>query len=222
MTNFTQMRNNMITGQFLPGLIKSKKILDIFESLPRENFLPEKFRMLAYSDLNIKIRNKRYIPSPFIIAKILEEIKFKGSEMILLIGSNVGYEATIISKLGDTVIAIEEDIEMKKLADKNIKDFNIENIVLINNKHHLGHKKLGPYDAIISLDPLLTLSNDLLSQLAEGGKLLYFERQDVNLNETKLSIFHNIKNKFIKQQLFDLNLPCPINTKIHNSKFNFS
>ena len=124
MTNFTQMRNNMIAGQFLPGLIKNSKVLDVFESMSRESFLPEKYKMISYSDLNIKIKNNRYIPSPFNMAKILDAIKFSGLEMVLLIGSNTGYEAAVISKIFNAVVALEEDKEMKLFAEKTAKHFN--------------------------------------------------------------------------------------------------
>ena len=153
MNNFMQMRQNMIVGQFLPGLIKNKKIIEFFGNIPRELFLPDQFQSLAYSDLNIKISNNRYVPSPFNTAKIFQEAELKGTEMILLIGANLGYEAVVVSKLVDTVVAIEENIDMKNKADANIKKVNAENVLLLSNKHRLGHKKLGPYDLIITLEP---------------------------------------------------------------------
>ena len=53
MTNFSQMRKNMILGQFLPSSIKNNKILKIYETLEREKFLPKYHESIAYSDLNI-------------------------------------------------------------------------------------------------------------------------------------------------------------------------
>ena len=55
MTNFPQMRKNMILGQFLPESIKDKKVLKAYETIAREKFLPDQFKPIAYSDLNIKI-----------------------------------------------------------------------------------------------------------------------------------------------------------------------
>ena len=92
--------------------------------------------------------------------------------------------------------------------------------MFINNDHKLGHKKLGPYEIIISLDPLLEITSVLLQQLSENGKLYFFERQNEMLSESKLSVIYKIKNKFMRQQLFDLNTPCLIKQE-ESVKFNF-
>jgi protein-L-isoaspartate(D-aspartate) O-methyltransferase len=221
MINFMQMRQNMIAGQFLPGLIKNKKIIEFFGNTPRELFLPDQYQSLAYSDLNIKISNNRYVPSPFNTAKIFQEAELKGSEMILLIGANLGYEAAILSKLVDTVVAIEENIDMKKKADANIKKVNAENVLLLNSNHRLGHEQLGPYDLIISLEPQNFIESTLLDQLSEGGKFFYCEKQNINLNEGKLNVYYKEGSRYIKRQLFDLNIPSIKENTIHENKFNF-
>ena len=221
MTNLSQMRNNMILGQFLPGLIKNKKIIEFFSSTPRESFLPEKLKSLAYSDLNIKLNNKRYLPSPFNTAKILQEANIKGSEVVLLIGANLGYEALVVSKLVDTVIALEEDINMKEKAEKNLKKLNIENIVMINSNHRSGHKKLGPYDLIVCLVPSIDISPLLLEQLSDEGKLYYCEKHNIYTNESKLNVFYRKGKSFVKDSLFDLNIPSPADPVKQEEKFDF-
>jgi protein-L-isoaspartate(D-aspartate) O-methyltransferase len=222
MNNFMQMRKNMITCQFLPGLIKNKKILEFFGSIPREVFLPDQFKSLAYSDLNIKISNNRYVPSPFNTAKIFQEAQLQGSEMILLIGANLGYETVVVSKLVDTVVAIEENADMKNQADNNIKKINTENALLINSNHRLGHKKLGPYDLIIILEPQVDIEDLLLDQLAESGKLFYCEKQNSDINEGKLNVYYRAGKRFTKRQLFDLNIPSNKKNILYENKFNFS
>ena len=222
MTNFNQMRNNMILGQFLPGLIKNDKILKYFNEIPREKFLPDFCQSVAYSDLNIKISHQRYIPSPFNTAKIFQEANFLGEEVLLVIGANYGYEVTVASNMVDTVIAIEEDLSIKEEADKNLKSFNIENIILINNKHEKGYKKLGPYDTIINLEPMYKVNQDLLEQLVDGGKLFYCEKQNSEVSESKLNVFYKKNNSYIKQRLFDLNIPSNINYNFNETHFDFS
>ena len=216
------MRANMIAGQFLPGLIKDKKILDFFRNIPRENFFPDKLKPLAYSDLNIRISNKRYLPSPFNTAKIFQEGYSQGSAMILLVGANLGYEATVISRLVDTVVAIEEDSDMKESADRNIKNLNTENILLLKGNHRLGHKKLGPYDLIILLEPSLKVENLLLDQLAEGGRLFYCEKQNSSIIESKLNVYYRVGKRYSKKKLFDLNIPSFLDDSSQEDKFDFS
>ena len=221
MANYTVMKKNMILGQFLPGLIKDEKIINFYNEISRENFLPDSFKALAYSDLNIRINIKRCLPSPFNSAKIFQEANLQSKEIILLIGANYGYEAAILSKIVDTVIALEEDKEMKNIAEENIKKNALENIVIINSMHEKGNKKLGPYDTIVSLDPGIEIKTVLLDQLVDGGKLFFFEKQNYKIQESKLSVFFKVNKKYIKQKLFDLNMPSFINNTT-NDRFDFS
>ena len=219
MTNFPQMRKNMVLGQFLPESIKDKKVLKAYETISREKFLPDQFKPIAYSDLNIKIAQSRYIPSPLNSAKIFQEASFTGKEVVLLIGSNYGYEAVVLSNMVDTIIAIEEDIKLTSIAENNIKDLNIENLVLLNSKHSNGYKKLGLYDIIICLDLRCLVNEELINQLVEKGKIFFCEQHNNEVKESKLSVIHKSKKSYIKQTLFDINIPFV--EIANNSNFKF-
>ena len=219
MSNFVQMRKNMILGQFLPESIKNKKILNVYESVAREKFLPNHFKSLAYSDLNIKVTEARHSPSPLNSAKIFQEAKFTGKEVVLLIGANFGYEATVLSKIVDTVIAIEEDKKLFNLGVRNIKDLNIENLVFLNCKHTHGYKKFGLYDIIICLDLTCIIKEVLIDQLVDQGKIFFCEKHNIDVNESKLSVIHKSSNSFFKQSLFDINIPF-VKTNNNINEFN--
>ena len=220
MTNFTQMRKNMILGQFLPASIKNNKILKIYETLARESFLPTYHKPIAYSDLNIKVSNTRHLPSPLNSAKIFQEANFTGKEVVLLIGANFGYEAAILSGMVETVIAIEEDKNLFNLGERNIKNLNIENLVFLNSNHLNGYKKLGPYDVIINIDLSFHINNELIDQLVDKGKIFFCEQHNKEVRESKLSVIHKSKNGFFKESLFDINIPFA--STVHNvNDFNF-
>lgn len=197
----------MILGQFLPESIKHEKLLIEYETVAREKFLPNHFKTLAYSDLNIKVNEYRHIPSPLNSAKIFQEANFSEKEVVLLIGANYGYEAVILASMVDTVIAIEEDTTLYNLGGNNIKGLNIENLVFLNTKHISGYKKLGLYDIIIILDLSCHVSSVLIEQLVDKGKIYFCERHNNDIKESKLSVIHKSKNSFFKQELFDINIP---------------
>ena len=207
MTNFVQMRKNMILGQFLPASIKNYKILKIYETLARENFLPNDQKPIAYSDLNVKVTQKRHLPSPLNSAKIFQEANFTGKEVVLLIGANYGYEAAILSSMVETVIAIEEDTKLYNLGERNIKNLNIENLIFLNSKHRNGYKKLGLYDVIINIDLSFHINNELIDQLVDKGKIFFCEQHNNEVKESKLSVIHKSKSGSFKQSLFDINIP---------------
>ena len=220
MTNFTQMRKNMILGQFLPASIKNNKILKSYETLARESFLPNHHKPIAYSDLNVKVTEKRYLPSPLNSAKIFQEANFSGKEVVLLIGANYGYEAAILSSMVETVIAIEEDKKLFNLGESNIKNLNIENLIFLNSNHNNGYKKLGLYDVIISIDLSFDINDELINQLVDKGKIFFCEQHNNEVRESKLNVIHKSKNGFFKQSLFDINIPF-VKTANNLNDFNF-
>ena len=220
MTNFSQMRKNMILGQFLPASIKNNKILKTYETLARESFLPSFHKPLAYSDLNIKVTHSRHLPSPLNSAKIFQEANFTGKEVVLLIGANYGYEAAILSSIVETVIAIEEDTSLYNVGERNIKNFNIENLFFLSSNHSNGYKKLGLYDVIINIDLSFYINKELIDQLVDKGKIFFCEQHNNEIRESKLSVIHKSKNGFFKQTLFDINIP--FTSTVHNANnFNF-
>ena len=220
MTNFPQMRKNMILGQFLPASIKNNKILRTYETMARETFLPNNHKSIAYSDLNIKVNKKRHLPSPLNSAKILQEANFTGKEVVLLIGANYGYEAAIISSMVETIIAIEEDTKLFNLGERNIKNLNIENLVFLNTNHSNGYKKLGLYDIIINIDLSFYINNELIDQLVDKGKIYFCEQHNNQVRESKLSVLYKSKNNFFKKSLFDINIPF-VSTADNVNDFNF-
>tara|TARA_B100001939_G_scaffold49188_1_gene38497 strand:- start:198 stop:863 length:666 start_codon:yes stop_codon:yes gene_type:complete len=220
MTNFAQMRKNMILGQFLPASIKNNKILKSYETLARESFLPNHHKPIAYSDLNVKVTEKRYLPSPLNSAKIFQEANFSGKEVVLLIGANYGYEAAILSSMVETVIAIEEDKKLFNLGESNFKNLNIENLIFLNSNHNNGYKKLGLYDVIISIDLSFDINDELINQLVDKGKIFFCEQHNNEVRESKLNVIHKSKNGFFKQSLFDINIPF-VKTANNLNDFNF-
>ena len=220
MTNFSQMRKNMILGQFLPASIKNNKILKIYETLARESFLPNDYKLIAYSDLNVKVAQKRHLPSPLNSAKIFQEANFTGKEVVLFIGANYGYEAAILSSMVETVIAIVEDTKLFNLGERNIKNLNIENLVFMKSNHSNGYKKLGLYDVIINIDSSFHINNELIDQLVDKGKIFFCEQHNNEIRESKLSVIHKSKNGFFKQSLFDINIPFE-STPYNANEFNF-
>ena len=207
MTSFQKMKENMILGQFLPGQIKEKNLLKAFNEIDREKYLPHKLRYLAYSDIEIKVEKKRYLMSPYCLAKILEKSEINSKDVVLLVGSGYGYESAIVSRISNTVMALEENVNFYNQAEINIKNNLIDNVVNINGQFSLGCEKFSPYDIIIFLGSLNEPGKILLNQLSNNGKLMICENYNFNLDESKLVMYTKVNNKIYKEYICDLNVP---------------
>ena len=207
MSTFQKMKENMILGQFLPGMIKGESLLNAFNQVDREKYLPNNLKHLAYSDNSIKVENERYLVSPYSLAKMIEKSEINSKDVVLLVGSGYGYESAILSKISSTVMALEEDSNFHKQAEKNLKNNLIDNVVNINDRLSLGCEKYSPFDIIIILGSLNRPSENLLNQLSNNGKLMICESFNANLDESKLFVYTRINKSIYKEFICDLNLP---------------
>ena len=208
MSTFQKMKENMIYGQFLPGLIKNEKLLSVFDETDREKYLPNNLKHLAYSDINIKVVSEdRYLISPFCLAKMIEKSDIKPRDVVLLVGANYGYESAIISKIASAVMALEENINFHNQAEVNIKNNLLDNVVNVKGKFSLGCEKLAPFDVIIYLGSLSAPDEKVIKQLSNHGRLMICENFNNNLDEGKLFMYTKTNNKVFKEYICDLNVP---------------
>ena len=174
--DFDTARHNMIQNQILPNLVRDERILDIMQDLPREAFLPDSLKMLAYADNNIDLGSGRHAMEPRVAARLIQLAAIKSEDVILSVGCGSGYSVAILASLATTVFAIEPD---KILADKAMKTFDslgIDNIVIIASDYPLGHAAQAPYDVIFFNGAISEIPNAITPQLAENGRLVAIVR----------------------------------------------
>lgn len=221
MSTFEKMKENMILNQFLPGLVKNEVLLKVFKEVDREAYLDDDNKHMAYSDFHIKMFEHRYFISPFSLAKMLDKANINSKDVVMLIGSGTGYESEILSKIASTVIAIEENLDFFKLAEKKVVSNQIENVVNLNGNFLNGCKKYSPYDIILILGALNKPSEELLNQLSSDGKLLVCENYDNNFEESRLFMYTKLNKKIFKEYICDLNIPRLILTSEEKTSFTF-
>ena len=99
----------MVNNQLRPNKIKEKVILDLFQSTPKENFVPENFKTICYSDININILNQRGYLKNLHLAQIIHNAEIKKDDNVLHVGGLTGYLSSMIARLCKKLIIIEED-----------------------------------------------------------------------------------------------------------------
>ena len=182
-------------------------MLSVFREIDREKYLPQNVKHLSYSDINIKVDKERYLIAPYCLAKIIEKSKIQSKDIVLLIGSSYGYESAKISKLANTVIGLEENINLHKKAENNIKNDLIDNVMNINGEFLSGCNQFAPYDIIIFLGSLNLPGEIILKQLSDNGKLLICENYNTNIDEGKLFMYTKTNKDIFKEYICDLNVP---------------
>src|SRR4030042_1717135 len=112
----------------LTSEIREKRVLDAMARIPREYFIPEESRDLAYEDRPLPIGWEQTISQPYIIALMTEALELTGSEKVLEIGTGSGYQTAILAELSDRVISVERIATPAKTARKVLDNLGYTNI----------------------------------------------------------------------------------------------
>src|SRR3954470_15685055 len=97
----------MIEAQLRRRGIRDRRVLQAMGEIPREEFVPAEYRLLAYRDEPIQIGYGQTISQPYMTALMAEVLELDGTETVLEVGSGCGYAAAVLGALAARVISVE-------------------------------------------------------------------------------------------------------------------
>ena len=171
MSDFAQRRVTMVDTQVRPADVTKFPIIDAMLTVPRETFVPDGRRELAYMDENIDLGAGRVILAPRTLAKFLEEIDPAPDELVLLIGGGLGYSAAVIARLAEAVVALEEDDSHAEDAQAALSAEGVDNVAVVSGTLVEGASRHGPYDVILIEGAVERVPDEIVGQLNEGGRI---------------------------------------------------
>ena len=170
MKDYTAARAGLITH--LSSEIRDKRVLAAMSRIPRELFVPVENRSLAYEDHPLSIGHGQTISQPYIIALMTQELDLTGNEKVLEIGTGSGYQSAILAELANTVHTVERLPALAESARKTLDHLGYKNIKIHLAETNLGWQKEAPYDAIIVTAGSPGIPDELIKQLATGGRMI--------------------------------------------------
>ena len=193
----------MVNNQLRPNKIKEKVILDLFQSTPKENFVPENFKTICYSDININILNQRGYLKNLHLAQIIHNAEIKKDDNVLHVGGLTGYLSSMIARLCKKLIIIEEDDKILFNLKNNLRNYNLNNIEIVKSMLQEGYSSFSPYDLIIIDCPLYDFKKEFVDQLSSNqGRLIYIKKLNDHLSKAyKLTRNNDTQNI---EYLFDV------------------
>lgn len=152
--------------------IKDDMVMEAIARVPRECFVPEDERYLAYQDIALPIGFDQTISQPYIVALMTQALCLTGNEKVLEIGTGSGYQAAILSRLARQVITTERIPQLVQNARLVLDNLGCDNVEVQLAEEILGWQKESPYDAIIVTAAAPRLPAELIAQLTLGGRLV--------------------------------------------------
>ena len=172
MTDFALARSKMIVSQVRPNGITDGRIIQAMASLPREMFVPESRRCLAYMDEDIDIGSGRSLMEPMALAKLVQLAEIESGEHVLHVGCASGYATALLAALAKTVVAVDENTGFVETASANLARLGIANAAIHKGPLAAGWSNGQPYDAIVIDGRVPGVPSALFEQLRDGGRLV--------------------------------------------------
>ena len=171
MSGYESARTNMIERQLRPNNVTDERVIRAFAALRREQFVPEGIRAAAYADTDLPLGGGRFLMAPMVAARLIQALEIARGDAALVVGAGVGYEAALIAQLARTVIAVEEDAGLARLGREALVEHRVANVKYVEGTAAQGSRMRPAYDAVLFGGAIAEIPEDIVVQLAEGGRL---------------------------------------------------
>jgi len=162
----------MVLEQVSGGGVHDPKVIDAMRRVPREAFVPEHLRDLAYADRPLPIGEGQTISQPYIVAAMTEALGLQGGETVLEIGTGSGYAAAVLAHIAAEVYTIERIASLAKRARATLRGLGYGRVHVIEGDGTIGWPGAAPYDAIVVTAEGPRIPPSLRAQLKPGGRLV--------------------------------------------------
>jgi protein-L-isoaspartate(D-aspartate) O-methyltransferase len=178
--------------------IRDEVTLAAMGSIARHIFVDEALSSRAYEDVSLPIGFGQTISQPYIVARMTEILRGKGTlGKVLEIGTGCGYQTAVLSKVAKEVYSVERISPLLMKARGNLRELRMRNIKLKHADGTMGLPELAPFDGIIVTAASGHIPEDLLAQLAVGGRMVI----PVGTEEQTLYLIERTENEYIQTKL---------------------
>lgn len=215
--NFEQARSNMIEQQIRPWEVLDQRVLDTLISVPREDFAPERYRNLAFSDVAIPLGHGEAMLKPNVEGRILQALAVQSTDQALEVGTGSGYLTACLARLAGSVISVDIVPDFTEAARRKLKTHTIANVALHTGDacHGWGERR---YSVIAVTGSVATVEEVWRQSLNLGGRLFIVVGQPPVMQA--LLITRVGEREWTQESLFETELP-PLRGAAPVRTFNF-
>ncbi len=169
--NYSHVRELMVEQQIRPWDVLDIRVLDVLARLPREAFVAESHRALAYADIELPLGHRQKMMKPVIEGRTLQALDLQPSDEVLEVGTGSGFLSACLGELAREVLSLEIQPELAERARQNLDSAKLGSNVRIEVADALNWDSQRQFDAICITGAVETVPTHLLKLLRTGGRL---------------------------------------------------
>ncbi len=169
--DYSHARELMVEQQIRPWDVLEIRVLDVLARLPREAFVAESHRALAYADIELPLGNGQKMMKPVIEGRTLQALDLQPGDEVLEIGTGSGYLSACMGELAREVLSLEIDAELATTARARLDAAGLGNNVRIETADALTWDTERRFDAICVTGAVDVIPSRFAQWLRPGGRL---------------------------------------------------
>ena len=210
--NFDQARFNMVEQQIRPWEVLDSRVLSLLETIHREDFVPVRYRKLAFADLAVPLARGQFMMQPKIEARMLQALNLREDESVLEIGTGSGFVTACLASLAKCVVSVELFEELHQKASLELEDKGIANAELFLGDVMGGWQPEQAHDVVVVTGSVPQILEQFKGWVNPGGRL-FVVTGDSPAMEARLLTRLDV-TEWTEESLFETDLPRLVNAEL--------
>jgi protein-L-isoaspartate(D-aspartate) O-methyltransferase len=204
--NYAAARRTMVENQIRTNRVRDPLVVDAMSQLPRELFLPERLRGIAYADEDIPLGNGRFLIEPLVAALLLQTAQIRSDDVVLTVGCGTGYLAALAASMASAVVVLEDDPDIAAQASSVLSELGMNTVAVVEGPLAEGYVKQAPYDVIIFGGAVTAVPDAVAAQLADKGRMIAVTRKGTR-DTGRGTLFIKAAGTLSCREVFDAGIP---------------
>jgi len=221
MNHLKQARENMIEQQVRPWDVLDQRVLDVLAQVPRDEFVAEEHRGLAYSDYQLPIGFGQTLFKPTVDGRLLQTLALKPTDSVLEIGTGSGYLTTCLARLSQHCDSIEIHPELHAKAKSYIDALGVTNVSLHLQDGSEAWDSRDAYDAIAFGGAIGEIPETYKQKMALGGRLFAVIGDNNQPTMEAIQLTRLSETEWITDSLFETQVDPLVNFSVTEKAFVF-
>jgi len=169
--NFDEARFNMVEQQIRPWEVLDSRVLSLLETVHREDFVPVRYRKLAFADIAVPLECGQFMMRPKIEARMLQALNLREDETVLEIGTGSGFTTACLAALSKHVVSVELFQELHEEASRKLQDNKVSNVELFVGDVMGGWQPEQAHDVLVVTGSVSEVPEQFRGWVNPGGRM---------------------------------------------------
>jgi protein-L-isoaspartate(D-aspartate) O-methyltransferase len=202
--DYAKARETMVEQQVRPWDVLEPRVLGVLATLPREAFVAETHRALAYADLSLPLGHGELMLKPVLEGRILQALDLAPTDEVLEVGTGSGFLTACLGRLAREVVSLEIHPDLAEAARARLAAQGLDGNVRIEVGDALRHQTERRFDAVCITGAVATVPTQFLQWLRPGGRLFVVQGRAPAMTAT---VLRNATDGVHAESQFETELP---------------